>query len=144
MQLADGLELATDGGALEVIVPLEGWIKVRDAGGTIGWIARKVLAAASGAHRGLFVSSGAVYGAQPPEVMHIPETYLGGPDWLKPLAAYGEGKRAAELMTMLHAHQTGTECVIARCFPSSDRICRSITTANPSFSHSRLTIPPAI
>jgi dTDP-glucose 4,6-dehydratase len=79
---------------------------------------RRVLdfAATHGTRRLLFVSSGAVYGAQPPEVMHIPETYLGGPDWLKPLAAYGEGKRAAELMTLLHANQTGIECVIARCF----------------------------
>jgi SH3-like domain-containing protein len=28
---------------LEVIVPLEGWVKVRDVGGTIGWIERKTL-----------------------------------------------------------------------------------------------------
>jgi len=28
---------------LEVIVSLEGWVKVRDAGGTIGWIDRKAL-----------------------------------------------------------------------------------------------------
>jgi SH3-like domain-containing protein len=28
---------------LEVIVPLEGWVKVRDAAGTIGWIDRKSL-----------------------------------------------------------------------------------------------------
>jgi dTDP-glucose 4,6-dehydratase len=79
---------------------------------------RRVLdfAAAHGARRVLFVSSGAVYGPQPPALTHIPETYLGGPDWLKPLAAYAEGKRAAELMTMLHAHQAGIECVIARCF----------------------------
>jgi dTDP-glucose 4,6-dehydratase len=79
---------------------------------------RRVLdfAAAHGTRRLLLVSSGAVYGAQPPAVTHLPETYLGGPDWLKPLAAYGEGKRAAELMTMLHARQAGTECVIARCF----------------------------
>jgi dTDP-glucose 4,6-dehydratase len=47
---------------------------------------------------------------------HIPETYLGGPDWLKPLAAYGEGKRAAELMATLQAQEAGLECVIARCF----------------------------
>ena len=79
---------------------------------------RKVLdfAAAHGTRRVLFVSSGAVYGAQPAELSHISETYLGGPDWLKPLATYGEGKRAAELMTLLHAQQAGIECVIARCF----------------------------
>ncbi len=28
---------------LEVIVPVEGWSKVRDAGGTIGWVERKAL-----------------------------------------------------------------------------------------------------
>ena len=28
---------------LEVIVPVEGWIKVRDAGGTIGWVERRAL-----------------------------------------------------------------------------------------------------
>src|SRR5262245_29128529 len=28
---------------VEVIVPLEGWVKVRDVGGTIGWIDRKSL-----------------------------------------------------------------------------------------------------
>jgi len=29
---------------LEVIVPVEGWIKVRDAAGTIGWVERRALA----------------------------------------------------------------------------------------------------
>jgi dTDP-glucose 4,6-dehydratase len=79
---------------------------------------RRVLdfAATHGVRRMLLVSSGAVYGAQPPGMTHIPETYPGGPDWLEPLAAYGEGKRAAELMTKLDANQTGMECVIARCF----------------------------
>lgn len=73
-------------------------------------------AATHGTRRVLFVSSGAVYGEQPAEMTHIPESYLGGPDWLKPLAAYGEGKRAAELMATLLAQEAGLECVIARCF----------------------------
>jgi nucleoside-diphosphate-sugar epimerase len=79
---------------------------------------RRVLdfAATHGTRRLLFASSGAVYGSQPEGVTHIAETYLGGPDWLKPLAAYGEGKRAAELMATLDTHETGVECVIARCF----------------------------
>ena len=79
---------------------------------------RRVLdfAATHGTRRVLFVSSGAVYGEQPAKMMHIPETYLGSPDWLNPLAAYAEGKRAAELMAVLHAQQAGLECVIARCF----------------------------
>ena len=29
---------------LEIIVPVEGWSKVRDAGGTIGWVEKKTLA----------------------------------------------------------------------------------------------------
>ncbi|HZQ62974.1 MAG TPA: SH3 domain-containing protein [Casimicrobiaceae bacterium] len=29
---------------LEIVVALEGWTKVRDAGGTIGWVERKALA----------------------------------------------------------------------------------------------------
>jgi SH3-like domain-containing protein len=29
---------------LEIIVPLQGWVKVRDAGGTIAWIEQKALA----------------------------------------------------------------------------------------------------
>jgi dTDP-glucose 4,6-dehydratase len=79
---------------------------------------RRVLnfAATHGTQRLLLASSGAVYGEQPPEVTHLPETYLGGPNWLNRLAVYGEGKRVAELMTKLHTHQAGMECVIARCF----------------------------
>jgi len=79
---------------------------------------RRVLDFASthGTRRLLFASSGAVYGEQPAEMTQIPESYLGGPDWLNPLAAYGEGKRAGELMTALLAQQAGLECVIARCF----------------------------
>ena len=79
---------------------------------------RRVLdfAATHGTRRLLFVSSGAVYGEQPAEMTHIPESYRGGPDWLKPLAAYGEGKRAAELMATLLAQEAGLECVNARCF----------------------------
>ena len=29
---------------LEVIVPVEGWVKVRDVGGTIGWVEKRTLA----------------------------------------------------------------------------------------------------
>jgi nucleoside-diphosphate-sugar epimerase len=50
----------------------------------------------------LYVSSGAVYGKQPGELVKIPETYLGGPNVLSPVSAYGEGKRLAELLCILH------------------------------------------
>jgi nucleoside-diphosphate-sugar epimerase len=64
----------------------------------------------------LFVSSGAVYGIQPSEIDRIPETYQGALDPLQPSSAYGEGKRAAELLCVLMSNQYGFEAKIARCF----------------------------
>lgn len=66
--------------------------------------------------RFLFVSSGAVYGRQPSELTHVPETYAGAPDPLSAAAAYGEGKRAAELMCTLAAKDRGLHWSSARCF----------------------------
>ena len=73
-------------------------------------------AAACAARRFLFVSSGAVYGRQPPELTHVPEDYPGGPDPLDPASAYGEGKRAAELLCVLASRKHGFDAAIARCF----------------------------
>lgn len=64
----------------------------------------------------LLTSSGAVYGRQPPELPHISEDYLGGPDCTNPLSAYGEGKRLAELLCSIYSRQHGIACKIARCF----------------------------
>lgn len=64
----------------------------------------------------LFISSGAVYGKQPPKLTQISEDYYGAPDPLDPNSAYGEGKRAAELLCTLMANQYGFEVKIARCF----------------------------
>lgn len=64
----------------------------------------------------LLTSSGAVYGKQPEGLSHVPENYAGGPDILSPAAAYGEGKRASELMCALYAQQTSVEFKIGRCY----------------------------
>lgn len=64
----------------------------------------------------LFVSSGAVYGPQPPSMSHIPEDYQGGPNWLQPAAAYAEGKRVSEQLCSIAAEESGLRVSIARCF----------------------------
>jgi len=73
-------------------------------------------AVAAGAKRFLFVSSGAVYGKQPSEMTHIPETYHGSPDPMDPNSAYGEGKRVGELLCAIAHQEHGLEATIARCF----------------------------
>lgn len=61
----------------------------------------------SGAKRLLYVSSGAVYGVQPPVLPHVEETFS-----CNPVTAYGRGKLQAEQM----CRDFGIETVIARCF----------------------------
>jgi nucleoside-diphosphate-sugar epimerase len=73
-------------------------------------------AKARGAKRFLLTSSGAVYGRQPQNLSHIPEDYLGGPEWLDPNAAYAEGKRVSEQMCSSCARESGIDFIIARCF----------------------------
>jgi dTDP-glucose 4,6-dehydratase len=70
----------------------------------------------SAARRFLLTSSGAVYGPQPKAMTHIPEDYAGAPDCSDPNAAYGEGKRMAELLCACFQKQHGLETLIARCF----------------------------
>lgn len=64
----------------------------------------------------LHTSSGAVYGPQPAEMLRIPESYGGGPDLQSAAAAYGEGKRAAEMLAGFYQRQHGVPSKIARCF----------------------------
>lgn len=73
------------------------------------------LAADHGA-RYLFMSSGAVYGVQPPVLTHVGEDYMGGPDALDSRSAYAEGKRAAETLCAIYAKQFGVDFVGARIF----------------------------
>lgn len=68
-------------------------------------------------HKFLFISSGAVYGRQPHDMMHIPESHIGGLDSMEPSSTYGEGKRAAELLcSIYHVRHPDIETKIARCF----------------------------
>jgi nucleoside-diphosphate-sugar epimerase len=61
----------------------------------------------AGVKRLLYVSSGAVYGVQPPELSHVPETFS-----CNPITAYGKGKLKAEQLCF----ESGIETVIARPF----------------------------
>ena len=74
-----------------------------------------------GARKFLLTSSGAVYGRQPAELTHVPESYAGGPDPLDTASVYAEGKRVSELMCALQqktaaAKGVAFEAKIARCW----------------------------
>lgn len=73
-------------------------------------------AAHCGAKVFLQTSSGGVYGRQPAELSHIPEDFPGAPDPFDRWSAYGEGKRAAELLGTLYAARHGFEHKVARIF----------------------------
>ena len=70
----------------------------------------------AGTKKFLLTSSGAVYGKQPPEMTHIPEEYTGATDPTDPNSAYGEGKRAAEMLCAMYSKMYGIQTKIARCF----------------------------
>jgi len=69
-----------------------------------------------GVSRFFFLSSGGVYGCQPWDVTHVTEDWHGGPDPRDPRSAYGEGKRAAELLCAIYRRQYGLDVVAARIF----------------------------
>jgi len=79
---------------------------------------RRVLdfAVQSGITRALLTSSGAVYGVQPADVTHIPEDARFACQPESAANAYGEGKRAMELLGALYQEKHGIESVVARCF----------------------------
>ena len=68
------------------------------------------------AEKFLFVSSGAVYGKQPADLLLVPEDYTGAPALDDLNSAYAHGKRAAEFMALAYAEQHGFSVKIARCF----------------------------
>ena len=66
--------------------------------------------------RFLLISSGAIYGKQPPNMSHMMEDYLGAPDPTQSISAYGEAKRLAELLCSIYQKEYDIESTIARCF----------------------------
>jgi len=64
----------------------------------------------------LFLSSGAIYGQQPWDLLNVPEDYLGSPKCLDARATYAEAKRAAEMLCAIYAKQFGMQISIARIF----------------------------
>lgn len=73
-------------------------------------------AVAGGARSFLLTSSGAVYGAPPPDLAAVPEDFAGAPDPVDLRAAYGHGKRAAETLCAIAHREHGLRATIARCF----------------------------
>lgn len=73
-------------------------------------------AATHGTRAFLFASSGAVYGKQPRDLTHVPETYTGAPDQLDPASVYAEGKRVAEHLCVQYQKKFAVGCKIARCW----------------------------
>jgi nucleoside-diphosphate-sugar epimerase len=66
--------------------------------------------------RYLCLSSGAVYGRQPPEMEKVDEDWTGAPNCNDPGSAYAEGKRGAETLCSIYRKQFGLNVVIARIF----------------------------
>jgi nucleoside-diphosphate-sugar epimerase len=64
----------------------------------------------------LLLSSGAVYGKQPSSLTHVPEHYTGAPDLGDARSAYGEGKRAAEVLAAVENEYGALSVRVARCF----------------------------
>jgi dTDP-glucose 4,6-dehydratase len=70
----------------------------------------------AGVKRFLYVSSGAVYGLQPPVLTRITEDYQGAPNTTIPQSVYGTAKRAAEQLCSLYNSVGSLEVSIARAF----------------------------
>jgi dTDP-glucose 4,6-dehydratase len=64
----------------------------------------------------LLLSSGAVYGRQPPGLDALPESWNGLPDRLDPKSAYGLGKINAEWLAAQYSRTHGINVKMARCF----------------------------
>lgn len=69
----------------------------------------------AGVQEFLYLSSGAVYGPQPPELSHLAEDYAYAPDALDQASVYAQSKRLAEALCVA-AGSARLRPKIARCF----------------------------
>lgn len=69
-----------------------------------------------GVQAALCVSSGAVYGSQPPEISRIPDDAAFACLTSDSNSAYGEGKRVMEFLASTYAKKFNIRSVCARCF----------------------------
>lgn len=67
----------------------------------------------------LLLSSGAVYGMQSSELLHVTENCLLAPAVNLPRTAYGHGKRLSEWLCATYEQQYNIQSKIARCFALS-------------------------
>ncbi len=74
------------------------------------------LARTRGTRRLLFSSSGAVYGMQPADLLHIPEDYAGAPLPTDVNSAYGQSKRMSEFLCSVWSRVYGFDALIGRLF----------------------------
>jgi len=105
------MHAATDSTMGPQLIPLERYLQI--VKGTQNLLD---FAVKNNTEKFLLTSSGGVYGSQPHDMTHIPESYCGLPDPLNPNSAYGVGKRSAEHLCTLYAEQYGFDFVVARCF----------------------------
>ncbi|HVZ63782.1 MAG TPA: NAD-dependent epimerase/dehydratase family protein [Lacunisphaera sp.] len=106
---------------IDAAADTDAWTRGRPVGdivATVSATTRRMLdfADAAGVRNFLLVSSGAVYGRQPPEVPQVDEDYPGRPDPDDPAAAWARGKRVAEELCLEHAAGRGLAVKLARAF----------------------------
>lgn len=72
----------------------------------------------AGTKKILYTSSGVAYGKQPPNMTHIPESYVGAPETtnIETLSAWGNSKRTAEFLCAYYSNHYNIEVKFARCF----------------------------
>lgn len=113
----------------------EAWIDqiVNGTRSALGW------AAGLGVRRFLFVSSGAVYGRQPSDVLRLPEDFPGAPPTTAISSVYGQAKRLAEQLCTTYQASHSLEIILARCFAfTGPHIARPGPYAIGNFMHDAL------